>query len=114
MSKTAMIRARTDPGVKREVETILYKLGMSATEAINIFYRQVKLLKGLPFDVKVPNELTLKAMHDVEEKRSLLSFVQPKVVNSRKQSEKLATTLVMKKPITKSTDAKEMLQKLEH
>ena len=72
MSKTAMIRARSNPGLKREVEIIFRQLGISATEAINIFYRQVKFYKGFPFEVKIPNEATLKAMEDVDSKDNLI------------------------------------------
>ena len=71
MSKTAMIRARSEMGLKKEVEKIFYQLGVSATEAINIFYRQVKLYKGFPFDIRVPNQETLKAMEDVDTKYNL-------------------------------------------
>ncbi|MCK5706114.1 MAG: type II toxin-antitoxin system RelB/DinJ family antitoxin [Candidatus Aureabacteria bacterium] len=71
MSKSAMIRARTEPKLKNEVENIFHELGLSCTEAINIFYRQVKLLHGLPFDVKIPNKTTLKAMKDVNKRRKL-------------------------------------------
>jgi DNA-damage-inducible protein J len=60
MAKTGMIRARTEPGLKSNVERILRKLGMTSTEAINLFYRQIQLRKGLPFDVKIPNKTTLE------------------------------------------------------
>jgi DNA-damage-inducible protein J len=55
-----MIRARTEPGLKSNVERILKKLGMTSTEAINLFYRQIQLRKGLPFDVRIPNKTTLE------------------------------------------------------
>ena len=71
MSKTAMIRARANPGLKKDVERIFRQLGVSATEAINIFYRQVKIYKGFPFDVRIPNQATLKAMEEVEKKHHL-------------------------------------------
>jgi len=72
MSKTAMIRARTEPELKNTVERILDTLGLSCSEAINLFFRQVKLQKGLPFDVKIPNKETLKAMHEVNEGHGLV------------------------------------------
>ena len=58
MSKTATIRARIEPSLKREVEDILERLGLSASEAIQLLYRQIKLRRGLPFDLQFPNELT--------------------------------------------------------
>ena len=71
MARSAMIRARTEQGLKHEVKKIFHVLGLSFTEAINLFFRQVKLHKGLPFDVAIPNKTTLKAMKDVHTKHSL-------------------------------------------
>lgn len=72
MSKTAMIRARTEPKLKNEVERIFRALGLSSTEAINLFYQQVSLQHGLPFEIKIPNSKTLKAIEDVDEKKGLV------------------------------------------
>jgi DNA-damage-inducible protein J len=55
MAKTAMIRARTEPELKSDAEVLFKELGLSVTEAINLFYRQLRLKKGLPFDVKMAN-----------------------------------------------------------
>ncbi len=62
MAKTAMIRARTDERLKKQVERIFDRLGMTSSEAINLFYRQVQLRKGLPFPVKIPNAETKKTL----------------------------------------------------
>ena len=74
MAKTAMIRARTEPSLKEEVENILEKLGMSSTEAINMFYRQGKLRKGLPFDVRIPNKVTTDTFKKTDEAKELNSY----------------------------------------
>ena len=60
MSKSAMIRARVEPELKAEVEEIFHELGLTTTEAVNLFYHQVKARKGIPFDISIPNETTLK------------------------------------------------------
>lgn len=72
MAKSAMIRARTEPSLKSEVEKIFHELGLSCTEAINLFFKQVKLQHGIPFDVKIPNRTTLKAMKQAEQKKGLV------------------------------------------
>jgi len=72
MAKTAMLRARIEPVLKEEVDSILKKLGLSTSEAINIFYRQVKLRKGLPFQVIIPNELTLKTFEDTDKNENII------------------------------------------
>ena len=72
MARTAMINARTERELKKEVEGILQSLGMSTTEAINIFFRQVKLRRGLPFPVEIPNDKTMKVFKDSEEGKGLV------------------------------------------
>lgn len=74
MAKTAMIRARTEPALKDEVDRILHQLGMTSTEAINLFYRQVKLRKGLPFDVKIPNKATVQVFKETDEGKGLNTY----------------------------------------
>ena len=47
MNKTAVIHARIEPKTKKAAEGVSKKLGMSPTEAIRLFYRQI-CLRGLP------------------------------------------------------------------
>ncbi len=72
MAKEAMIRARVEPHLKAEVEDIFQELGLSITEAITLFYRQVKLNKGLPFEVRIPNETTLKTFQETDAGRKVV------------------------------------------
>jgi DNA-damage-inducible protein J len=64
MVKSAMIRARIEPKLKDEVEKVFSRLGLSASEAIQLFYKQVRLHKGIPFEIKIPNEVTRKTIRD--------------------------------------------------
>lgn len=66
MSKAATINARIEPALKMQAETIFHKVGLSAAEAIRIFYSQVCLQNGLPFDVKIPNKKTRDAIEELE------------------------------------------------
>ncbi|MCP4215938.1 MAG: type II toxin-antitoxin system RelB/DinJ family antitoxin [bacterium] len=81
MGKTAFIRTRVEPELKAEVLDILQTLGLSLTDAVTLFFRMVKLNRGLPFEVKIPNDVTLEAMKDavdgenVEQWDSVDSFV---------------------------------------
>lgn len=52
-AKSANLYARIEPDVKRQAESILSTLGISASNAINMFYKQIILQRGLPFDVKL-------------------------------------------------------------
>lgn len=74
MSKTETIRARVDAKLKAQAEGVLEKLGLNASEAIRLFYKQVALRKGLPFDVRLPNATTRRAMRDVEQGRDLTRY----------------------------------------
>lgn len=55
MAKSANLYARIEPEVKEEAERILAVLGIPASNAINMFYKQIILQKGLPFEVKIPS-----------------------------------------------------------
>jgi len=56
------------------VEVVLRKLGMNHSEAINLFYAQVELLKGLPFDVRIPNKITEKVLSDSKKGKNVKVF----------------------------------------
>ncbi len=74
MAKTKMIRARVEPGLKHDAETVLDKLGMTPTEAITLFYKQVTLYRGLPFPVRIPNAATRKALDEARRRHNIESF----------------------------------------
>ena len=54
MAKSANLYARIEPDVKEQAEAILNALGISASNAITMFYKQIILKKGIPFDVRLP------------------------------------------------------------
>lgn len=56
MPKSAIIRARVDPQLKEEVEAILQDLGLSTTQALTLYFQQIRMKKGLPFAVTLRNE----------------------------------------------------------
>ena len=63
-TKTATARALLDPKVKEEAEEILKKLGLSVSKSFELFYRQVIVQRGLPFELHIPNEKTMKAIEN--------------------------------------------------
>ncbi len=72
MAKAAMIHARTETELKKEVEAIFSALGLSTTAALNLFFHQVKMRRGLPFSVELPNEETLKTFRDSDADKGLV------------------------------------------
>ncbi len=73
MAKSDTIHLRVDPAVRADVEKTLKPLGLSTTEAINIFLHQIILAGGLPFAVRLPepNTVTLAAIEDANARRNL-------------------------------------------
>ena len=74
MNRTATIRARVDPGLKDDVEKLLHRLGVTTTEAITMFYSQIRLRQGLPFPVEVPNATTRKTFEATDRGEDLNTF----------------------------------------
>lgn len=72
--KTAAVHSRIQPEIKEKAEGILQRLGLSPTEAIRMFYTQITLRNGLPFDVAIPNEETIKALEDSRNGHNLERF----------------------------------------
>jgi DNA-damage-inducible protein J len=72
MDKTATVRARIKPELKDRAEQVFRKLGINATQAIVMFYKQVELRDGLPFDVVIPNKTTLRTLEDTDAGRNLV------------------------------------------
>lgn len=74
MAKTAVIHARIEEDIKAQAEKILKALGLTTTEAVNMFLRQVIINQGLPFEVKIPNRETKKALQDSMEDKNLNTY----------------------------------------
>jgi DNA-damage-inducible protein J len=70
MHKAATINARIEPKLKTRAETILHKVGLTSAEAVRLFYMQICLYNGLPFEVKIPNKETVKAMQDADKRKT--------------------------------------------
>ena len=66
-SKTATARALIDPEVKKQAEAILKEMGLSVSKSFELFYRQVIAQKGIPFELQIPNEKTMKAITNSRE-----------------------------------------------
>ena len=74
MAKSAVISTRIDPDLKNNAEYILKELGLTVAQAITLFYKQVELQHGLPFNVKIPSSETKKALKDARARKNLKSF----------------------------------------
>ena len=72
-NKTETIHARVEPKIKHAAGDVLSELGLSMTDAIRLFLRQVVLHRGLPFDVRVPNETTVATLRKTDAEQDLHS-----------------------------------------
>jgi len=73
-AKTGMIRARVSPELKAQAERVLAEIGLSSSDAIRMFYKQVTLRQGLPFEARIPNATTRKALRDAEAGRNMTDY----------------------------------------
>ncbi len=72
MAKTAVVSARIEPELKANAEYVLRELGLSPSEAVTIFYRQITMRQGLPFEIRIPNEVTLKTFRDTDAGKNII------------------------------------------
>lgn len=54
MARTASILVHVEPEVKEEADAILNQLGITMSGAINLYLKQIVQCKGIPFDLKLP------------------------------------------------------------
>lgn len=76
-TKTEVIRARAEPKLKKAAEKVFAGLGMTATEAITLFYKQVVYHRGIPFELRipnVPNAETRRAIEEVQQGKNLRTY----------------------------------------
>jgi DNA-damage-inducible protein J len=66
MNKAATVQARIDFNLKQQADMILHRIGLSASQAINALYAQIVLRKGIPFELRIPSDITLQAIHELE------------------------------------------------
>lgn len=71
MEKSATIQARINPEVKREAQKILNQLHISMSEAITMYLTQITLHNGIPFEIKIPNDITQKTLKESEDGKNL-------------------------------------------
>lgn len=64
MAKTAMIRARIEPELKEQAEGLFSALGLTTSQAITLFFKRVVDHDGIPFELRIPNATTRKAIED--------------------------------------------------
>jgi DNA-damage-inducible protein J len=74
MSQSAVVHARIDQATKAATEKVLDSLGMTPTEAIRLFYRQIAIRKSFPLELHVPNTLTASVLSKSDKNQDIERF----------------------------------------
>lgn len=88
MNKSSNVLSRVEPKVKQEAEAILSRLGISMSNAIDMFLRQVIIQKGIPFEIRLPDEKPLalgsltKEQFDAEMEKAIKDLEEGKVYSA--------------------------------
>lgn len=62
MAATAFVRARIDEKLKQEASAVLAEMGLTVSDVVRIVLTKVAKEKALPFEMRVPNELTTETL----------------------------------------------------
>ncbi|MFV0416427.1 MAG: type II toxin-antitoxin system RelB/DinJ family antitoxin [Chthoniobacterales bacterium] len=74
MSQSSVVHARIDPATKAATEKVLHTLGMTPTEAIRLFYRQIAIRKSFPLELHIPNKLTASVLAKSDKNQDIERF----------------------------------------
>lgn len=90
--KTTDVRCRIDEDLKRQATEVLSACGLSLSDAMRLFLRQVVSTQGLPFEVRVPSEKTARAMVQAREIRRQFDSVDDMLRNADGEAGEKAET----------------------
>lgn len=76
MAKPANVTAAVDPELKRAAERVFSELGLTAAEAVTLFYEQVAVQRNLPFPVRMPNAETIAAIDEARNGKGLSGYAR--------------------------------------
>ena len=83
MSLDATVRARIDADLKKDVEKILSEIGISTSQAINMFMKGIKRERGIPFELKIPNELTRQVIEEARKGINMEEITLEEMIEER-------------------------------
>ena len=72
LTKNSMIHARINTDLKKGVERVFNRLGLTMSEAIILYLSQVKLTNGIPFAIKIPNKTSLKIFRETDKNKNVI------------------------------------------
>lgn len=90
--KTTDVRCRIDEELKKRATEVLSACGLSISDAMRLFLRQVVSTQGLPFEVRVPSEKTARAMVQAREIRRQFDSIDDMLRDADGEAGKKAKT----------------------
>ena len=78
MTKDATFSSRIDSQLKEKGDSVLRSLGIKPSQALTMFYTQVVMYGGIPFEVKIPNEELIQAFKDGQNPQNLHHYLDAK------------------------------------
>ncbi len=66
MAATSFVRARIDEGLKNEAAAVLAEMGLTVSDVVRIVLTKVAKDKALPFEMRIPNKLTVETLSKSE------------------------------------------------
>ena len=85
MAKT-QTTIRLEESDYKKAREILEFVGMSYSQAVNMFNRMVVLNHGLPFEAKIPNDETIAAMKEALAGKNLEEITLDNIITERNVS----------------------------
>lgn len=77
---------KLDKETKQEAKKIFSELGISMGDAVNMFLKQVTLTKSIPFEIKIPNDETIKAIEEARSGENLEEVSFDELINKKKNA----------------------------
>jgi DNA-damage-inducible protein J len=66
-NQTSFVRARIEPVLKIEAESVLSELGITPTQAIKMLYKRIARDQEWPLELKIPNQETLEVFEETDQ-----------------------------------------------
>jgi DNA-damage-inducible protein J len=73
LAKKIAVCVRVNSDLKNEVDDVLSRLGLTMSDAISLYLSQIKLNEGIPFDIKIPNKVTARAIREARAKKGVVA-----------------------------------------
>ena len=77
-NKTATVIARMEPDTKQAAESILEKIGIPASVAINMFYKKIIVSNGIPFPLTAENDVPISSDQEAIKRMIAVGYNQAK------------------------------------